>query len=171
MLLQSPRRWWTTFLLTCYISISFCTWMIFISWTVSHLLLGPALYTLLSHNSLADFDPTHSDTLHTPSVHSKTIMVFVIGLYNQHSLACLTNFYLERLPTSGVGGRQADRCTDLFGWREQKPESFLCRMAGLSLRDRVRSSVIQEELRVELLLLHVEKSQLPWWDVQGTFLR
>ena len=35
-----------------------------------------------------------------------------------------------------------------------------CRVAGLSLRDRVRSSDTQERLRVEPLLLHVERNQL-----------
>ncbi|TDG96516.1 hypothetical protein EPR50_G00229570 [Perca flavescens] len=37
---------------------------------------------------------------------------------------------------------------------------FLRRVAGVSLRDRVRSSVIREELGVEPLLLCVERSQL-----------
>ncbi|TWW66773.1 hypothetical protein D4764_20G0008050 [Takifugu flavidus] len=40
--------------------------------------------------------------------------------------------------------------------------SFLCPVAGLSLRDRVRSSDIREGLGVELLLLHIERSQLGW---------
>ncbi|TWW78199.1 hypothetical protein D4764_11G0003200 [Takifugu flavidus] len=40
--------------------------------------------------------------------------------------------------------------------------SFLRRVAGLSLRDRVRSSAIREELRVESLLLRVERSQMRW---------
>ncbi|TWW71210.1 MAGUK p55 subfamily member 7 [Takifugu flavidus] len=40
--------------------------------------------------------------------------------------------------------------------------SFLRRVAGLSLRDRVRSSAIREELGVELLLLRVERSQMRW---------
>ncbi|TWW73527.1 hypothetical protein D4764_15G0009210 [Takifugu flavidus] len=40
--------------------------------------------------------------------------------------------------------------------------SFLRRVAGLSLRDRVRSSAILEELRVEPLLLRVERSQMRW---------
>lgn len=40
--------------------------------------------------------------------------------------------------------------------------SFLRRVAGLSLRDRVRSSVIREELGVEPLLLRIEKSQMRW---------
>ena len=40
--------------------------------------------------------------------------------------------------------------------------SFLRRVAGRSLRDRVRSSVTREELRVEPLLLHVERNQLRW---------
>ena len=40
--------------------------------------------------------------------------------------------------------------------------SFLLRVAGRSLRDRVRSSVTREELGVEPLLLHVQRSQLRW---------
>ncbi|TWW59266.1 R2DM Retrovirus-related Pol polyprotein from type II retrotransposable element [Takifugu flavidus] len=40
--------------------------------------------------------------------------------------------------------------------------SFLRRVARLSLRDRVRSSDIREELGVEPLLLHIERSQLGW---------
>ncbi|TWW56216.1 hypothetical protein D4764_08G0002030 [Takifugu flavidus] len=40
--------------------------------------------------------------------------------------------------------------------------SFLRRVAGLSLRDRVRSSAIREELGVKLLLLRVERSQMRW---------
>ncbi|PWA15004.1 hypothetical protein CCH79_00008845, partial [Gambusia affinis] len=39
---------------------------------------------------------------------------------------------------------------------------FLRRVAGLFLRDRVRSSDIREGLRVEPLLLYVERSQLRW---------
>ncbi|KAK3561731.1 hypothetical protein QTP86_012984 [Hemibagrus guttatus] len=40
--------------------------------------------------------------------------------------------------------------------------SFLRRVAGRSLRDRVRSSVTREELGVEPLLLHIERGQLRW---------
>jgi len=39
---------------------------------------------------------------------------------------------------------------------------FLRRVAGLFLRDGMRSSVIREGLRFEPLLLHVERSQLRW---------
>jgi len=41
--------------------------------------------------------------------------------------------------------------------------SFLCRVAGLSLRDRVRRSDIRRELGVEPLFLHVGRSQLRWF--------
>ncbi|CAB1416408.1 unnamed protein product [Pleuronectes platessa] len=41
--------------------------------------------------------------------------------------------------------------------------SFLRRVAGVSLRDRVRSSVIREELGLEPLLLYLERSQLRWF--------
>ncbi|KAL0194436.1 hypothetical protein M9458_012732, partial [Cirrhinus mrigala] len=40
--------------------------------------------------------------------------------------------------------------------------SFLRRVAGRSLRDRVRSSVTREELGVDPLLLHIERGQLRW---------
>ncbi|KAK3558031.1 hypothetical protein QTP86_006407 [Hemibagrus guttatus] len=40
--------------------------------------------------------------------------------------------------------------------------SFLRRVAGHSLRDRVRSFVTREELGVEPLLLHIERGQLRW---------
>ncbi|KAK3531087.1 hypothetical protein QTP70_010370 [Hemibagrus guttatus] len=40
--------------------------------------------------------------------------------------------------------------------------SFRRRVAGQSLRDRVRSSVTREELGVEPLLLHIERGQLRW---------
>ncbi|KAK5859728.1 hypothetical protein PBY51_021260 [Eleginops maclovinus] len=40
---------------------------------------------------------------------------------------------------------------------------FLRRVAGISLRDEVRSSVIREGLGVEPLLLRVERSQLRWF--------
>ncbi|KAK3533462.1 hypothetical protein QTP70_022244 [Hemibagrus guttatus] len=40
--------------------------------------------------------------------------------------------------------------------------SFFRRVAGRSLKDRVRSSVTREELGVEPLLLHIERGQLRW---------
>ncbi len=45
-------------------------------------------------------------------------------------------------------------------WIQADEISFLCRVAGLSLRDRVRSSDIRRELGVEPLLLCSERSQL-----------
>ncbi|TWW74459.1 R2 Retrovirus-related Pol polyprotein from type I retrotransposable element [Takifugu flavidus] len=47
-------------------------------------------------------------------------------------------------------------------WIQAAKMSFLRRVAGLNLRDRVRSSDVQEELGVELLLLHIKRSQLGW---------
>ncbi|KAK3561554.1 hypothetical protein QTP86_008774 [Hemibagrus guttatus] len=53
--------------------------------------------------------------------------------------------------------------TERIGSRIQAAEmSFLCRVAGRSLRDRVRSSVTREEFGVEPLLLHIERGQLRW---------
>ncbi|KAI3359086.1 hypothetical protein L3Q82_002581 [Scortum barcoo] len=44
----------------------------------------------------------------------------------------------------------------------RKARLSIYRVAGRSLRDRVRSSVTREELGVEPLLLHIERSQLRW---------
>ena len=48
-------------------------------------------------------------------------------------------------------------------WLYAAEMSFLRRVAGISLRDRVKSSVICEILRVEPLLPHLERSQLRWF--------
>jgi len=47
---------------------------------------------------------------------------------------------------------------------------FLQRLAGLSLRDRVRSSAIWRELGVEPLLLHIRRSQLRWFIWLGCLM-
>ncbi|KAK3558298.1 hypothetical protein QTP86_014684 [Hemibagrus guttatus] len=47
-------------------------------------------------------------------------------------------------------------------WIQVAEMSFLRRMAGCSLRDRLRSSVTREELGVEPLLLYIERGQLRW---------
>ncbi|KAK3506381.1 hypothetical protein QTP70_003644, partial [Hemibagrus guttatus] len=47
-------------------------------------------------------------------------------------------------------------------WIQAAEMSFLRRVAGHSLRDRVRSSVTRKELGVEPLLLHIERGQLRW---------
>ena len=44
---------------------------------------------------------------------------------------------------------------------------FLRRVAGVSLRDRVRSSAVREELGSEPLLLCLERSQLRWFGHLG----
>ncbi|XP_049451749.1 acetylserotonin O-methyltransferase 2 isoform X2 [Epinephelus fuscoguttatus] len=47
--------------------------------------------------------------------------------------------------------------------RSRVQAGYLRRVAGLSLRDRVRSSDIREGLGVDPLLLHIERSQLRWF--------
>ncbi|CAF4995061.1 unnamed protein product, partial [Rotaria sp. Silwood1] len=39
---------------------------------------------------------------------------------------------------------------------------FLRRIAGVTLRDKIRSSIIRESLQIEPLLRHIERSQLRW---------
>ena len=48
-------------------------------------------------------------------------------------------------------------------WIQAAEMSFLCRVAVYTLLDRVRSSVIREELKVDLLLLCTEKNLLRWF--------
>lgn len=48
-------------------------------------------------------------------------------------------------------------------WIQASKISFLHRVAGVSLRGRVRSSVIRVELRVESLLLLIKRNQLSWF--------
>ncbi|KAI3366586.1 hypothetical protein L3Q82_009202 [Scortum barcoo] len=68
--------------------------------------------------------------------------------------------YLGVLFTSEgkIGAPKGQDHADTSGRNEFPP----CRVAGRSLRDRVRSSVTREELGVEPLLLHIERSQLRW---------
>ena len=47
--------------------------------------------------------------------------------------------------------------------------NFLLGVAGLTLRDRVRRSDIREEIRVEQLLLRVERSQLRTFSLGKCF--
>ncbi|TWW59110.1 hypothetical protein D4764_06G0006400 [Takifugu flavidus] len=66
--------------------------------------------------------------------------------------------------------------TERTGSRVQAAKMiFLRRVSGLSLRDRVRSSAIREELGVEPLLLRVERNQMRWLvsgsQFLGTFLQ
>ncbi|TWW61049.1 hypothetical protein D4764_05G0011390 [Takifugu flavidus] len=68
--------------------------------------------------------------------------IFVTTLTYGHELWVMTERTRSRVQAAGI--------------------SFLCRVAGLSLRDRVRSSAIQEELGVEPLLLRVGRSQMRW---------
>ena len=60
-------------------------------------------------------------------------------------------------------GHEAWVVTERTRSRIQAAEmSFLRRVSGLSLRDRMRSSVIRERLKVEPLLLRIERSQMRW---------
>ncbi|KAF7650109.1 hypothetical protein LDENG_00131220, partial [Lucifuga dentata] len=48
-------------------------------------------------------------------------------------------------------------------WIQVAEMRLLCRVFGLTLRDRVRSSDIREGLGVEPLLLRIKRSQLRWF--------
>merc|ERR1712208_854 len=64
----------------------------------------------------------------------------------------------------GTYGHEVWVMTERIRSRIQAAEmSFLRRVAGVSLRDRVRSSVTRERLGVEPLLLRLERSQLRWF--------
>ncbi|TWW74357.1 hypothetical protein D4764_14G0003580 [Takifugu flavidus] len=80
-------------------------------------------------------------------------------LSRKAKLSIYQSFYVPVL----TYGHQCWVMTERTRLRIQAAEmSFLRRVAGLSLRDRVRSSDIREGLGVEPLLLHIERSQLGW---------
>ena len=70
-----------------------------------------------------------------------------LSIYRSIYIQTLTNVHELWVVTNGMGSRI-----------QAAEMSLLHRVAGLSLGDRVRSSGIQERLRIELLLLRVERS-------------
>ncbi|XP_065817852.1 uncharacterized protein [Labrus bergylta] len=80
------------------------------------------------------------------------------------SLKAKLSIYRSIYITTLTYGHELWVVTERMRSRIQAAEiSFLRRVAGLSLRDRVRSSDIQGELGVEPLLLRIERSQLRWF--------
>ena len=83
-----------------------------------------------------------------------------LWIYQSILVPTLTSGHELWVPTL-TSGHELWVVTQRTRWRVQAAEmSFLRRLAGLSLRDRVRSSVIREELGVDPLLLRVERSQM-----------
>ena len=64
------------------------------------------------------------------------------------------------VPTLTYGHERWVMTKRMRSWVQTAKMGFLCRVAGVSLRGRVRSSAIREGLGVELLLLSMERSQL-----------
>ncbi|TWW59885.1 hypothetical protein D4764_06G0014150 [Takifugu flavidus] len=81
------------------------------------------------------------------------------GLSRKAKLTIYRSIYVPIL----TYGHQRWVMTKRMRLRIQAAEmSFLHRVAGLNLRDRVRSPDIWEELGVEPLLLHIKRSHLGW---------
>ena len=74
--------------------------------------------------------------------------------------ASLSVYWSIFVPTLTYGHKLRVVTKRMRSWIQAAEKSFLHRVAGLSLRDRVRTSVIQERLKVEPLLLHIKRSQL-----------
>ena len=66
------------------------------------------------------------------------------------------------VPTVTYGHKLWVMTKRIRSWIQAAKTSFLRRVAGRSVRDRVKRSVTQEELGVEPLLLHIERRQLRW---------
>ncbi|KAK3540137.1 hypothetical protein QTP70_026880 [Hemibagrus guttatus] len=66
------------------------------------------------------------------------------------------------VPTLAYGHELCVMTERVRSWIQVAKMSFLRRVVGRSLRDRVRSSVTWKELGVEVLLLHIERGQLRW---------
>lgn len=81
----------------------------------------------------------------------------------QTRLTVYTSVYLPIL----TYGHECWVMTKRTGLQVQATEMRLLRgVAGLTFRDRVRSSVIQENLGVESLLLRIKRSQFRWFGHQ-----
>ncbi len=90
-------------------------------------------------------------------------MYWSIVVKNELSRKAKISIYRSIYVPTLTYGHELWVMTERTRFRIQAAEmSFLCRVAGRSLRDRVRSSVTREELRVEPLLLHIERGQLRW---------
>ncbi|KAK3528727.1 hypothetical protein QTP70_010164 [Hemibagrus guttatus] len=76
--------------------------------------------------------------------------------------AKLSIYQSTYVPTLTYGHEVWVMTERIRSWIQVAEMSFLCRVAGRSLRDRVRSSVTREELGAEPLLLHIERGQLRW---------
>ncbi|KAK3553016.1 hypothetical protein QTP86_031158, partial [Hemibagrus guttatus] len=76
--------------------------------------------------------------------------------------AKLSNYQSIYVPTLTYGHELWVMTERVRSWIQAAEMSFFRRAVGRSLRDRVRSSVTREELRVEPLLLHIERGQLRW---------
>ena len=80
-------------------------------------------------------------------------------LSQKAKLSVYRSIFVPTLTYGHEGWIMTDRTRSRIQAAEMR---FLRRVAGLSLRDRVRSSDIREGLKVESLLLRVERSQLRW---------
>ena len=68
------------------------------------------------------------------------------------------NRYKSQMQNKSLSPQTCDR-----SWIQAAEMGFLRRVAGVSLWNKVRSSVIREGLGLEPPLLHVERSQLRWF--------
>ncbi|KAK3559963.1 hypothetical protein QTP86_033662 [Hemibagrus guttatus] len=94
---------------------------------------------------------------------SNAVYVLVCCVKKELSQKAKLTIYQSSYVPSLTYGHELWVMTERVRSRIQAAEmSFLRRVAGRSLRDRVRSSVTREELGVEPLLLHIERGQLRW---------
>ena len=84
--------------------------------------------------------------IHDTTPHKESVFLVLCKVH--HSLRC-----------AGLVGLSDCRATPIKG----RFSCFTVWLSGNSLRDRVRSWVIQEGLRVEMLILHIEKNQMRWF--------
>ena len=98
-------------------------------------------------------------------VSCSTFQHFVYFLFACVRFRLLSQFSIYQLifvPTLTYG-HELRLVTERRRSRVQASEmTYLCRVARLSLIERVRNSVIREELGVEPLFLYVQRSRM-WW--------
>ena len=98
-----------------------------------------------------EIDRRNMRALHRPVVVKELSQKAKLSIYQSIYIPTLT--YVQELWVVTERTRSQIQAVEM---------GFLRRMSGLSLRDRVRSLFNREGLRVELLLLRIERSQMRW---------
>ena len=93
----------------------------------------------------------------------KSLYQFVVVKRELSHKAKLSIFQAVYIPIFSYGHELLIMTERMRSQLQAAAISFLCSVVGLTLHDRVRNSAIRERLKVEPLLLRIERSQFRWF--------